>query len=120
MKTKNEEDYPEYEDSQEFIQGDMHRSLDDTTLDGEDMIGLDIKQLKPKKARWILRNNSPLKVKWDLIIMLLATWNCFTIPVNVAYNPIMMQHWMFDITNSLIDILFLIDIAINFRTSFIH
>ena len=63
--------------------------------------------------------------------MLCATWNCFSIPFNVAFEPEVshskdyktlqvMGSWLFIATNSVIDFLFLMDIIINFRTTFIN
>ena len=49
--------------------------------------------------------------------MALATFNCFTIPYSVAYET--QQSIVLDVTNATIDLLFLVDIIINFRTTYI-
>ena len=49
--------------------------------------------------------------------MALATFNCFTIPYNVAYET--QQSIVLNVINGIIDLLFLVDIAINFRTTYI-
>jgi len=61
-------------------------------------------------------------MKWDLIIIFLAIYNCVMIPMNVAFTNTQ------EFTNSLefmllercIDILFGIDIFLNFRTTFVN
>ena len=52
--------------------------------------------------------------------MVLAIWNCFVIPIQVAFKPPFMSSIIFLLLNYIIDFLFFIDIIVNFRTSFIH
>ena len=49
--------------------------------------------------------------------MALATFNCFTIPYNVAYET--QQSTVLNVINATIDLLFFLDILINFRTTYI-
>jgi hypothetical protein len=65
---------------------------------------------------FLFRNNDPIKLRWDFLIMLLAVFNCFTIPVNVAFQPALMNSTGFEILNHLIDFVFFSDILITFRT----
>lgn len=51
--------------------------------------------------------------------MLLAIWNCFTIPVEVAFEPEEFEHPIFLVINSMIDLLFAIDLFIVFRTTYV-
>ena len=52
--------------------------------------------------------------------MILAIWNCFSIPFFVALEPtIADEPSMFGI-NTAIDILFAVDIALNFRTTYFN
>ena len=50
--------------------------------------------------------------------MVLATWNVFSIPFTVAFEP--SDSVLMDVITSLIDFLFLMDIVLNFRTTFIN
>lgn len=52
--------------------------------------------------------------------MLLATYNCFTIPFNEAYQPDIFESFGFQALDAFIDFLFMIDIVINFRISYIN
>lgn len=62
------------------------------------------------------------KIKWDLLIIIFAVYNCLSLPIELAMVPPFMinKQRYFDITNNLIDILFFFDIIIQFRTTFIH
>lgn len=72
-----------------------------------------------KKAKFIFRPNDNFKSKWDLLIMVSAIFNCFTIPFKVAFEPGYMNTSIFNVVNLSIDFIFLIDIGISFRTALI-
>ena len=64
---------------------------------------------------------NPIKIKWDLFIILLAVYNCVSLPIELALVPPFMQdNAMFDRFNNIIDIIFFVDIVINFRTTFVN
>ena len=50
--------------------------------------------------------------------MTLATWNCFSIPFTVAFVPEMGNELSIVIINSIIDFVFVLDVILNFRTSY--
>lgn len=52
--------------------------------------------------------------------MVLAIYNCFSIPLEVSLEPEEMKSTTFDVINFFIDFCFLIDLIINFRTTYIH
>ena len=67
--------------------------------------------------RWFFRANEPRRLRWDLWIMFLATFNCFQVPYNVAFDT---KENIFTYTiNAIIDVFFILDIFINFRTSIV-
>jgi len=59
------------------------------------------------------------KQRWDLLVMICALFNCFTVPFKVAFMPPVMDGAYFITLNLLIDLVFALDILTNFRTSFI-
>jgi Ion transport protein len=63
--------------------------------------------------------NNPYKIRWDLLIMLVSVWNCFSLPVDIAFNPKAFDSAINVIVNHIIDGMFALDILINFRTSII-
>lgn len=52
--------------------------------------------------------------------MIMAVFNCFAIPLQVAFKPQEMSELYFRLINSVIDVCFLIDLLVNFRTTYIH
>lgn len=57
-------------------------------------------------------------MRWDLMVMLIAIWNCISIPFDVAFEPHKGKaNQVFD---TLIDICFFLDIALAFNTSFVN
>lgn len=73
---------------------------------------------KKRKGKCILKHNSQFRLRWDLFIMLLAIYNCISIPFNAAFSPT--YNIYYTIFESMIDVLFGLDVIINFRTSFVH
>ena len=64
---------------------------------------------------------SPMKVKWDLFIILLAIYNCIALPLEVAIiPPFMVENGHLTRSNLFIDLFFLLDVIISFRTSYIN
>ena len=66
----------------------------------------------------MFKPNDSFKSKWDIIVILGAFFNCFSIPFKVAYKPEYMDSTPFFVFNLCIDFVFLIDIFITFRTSY--
>ena len=52
--------------------------------------------------------------------MAAAVFNCFSIPIKVAFNPPSMSTTFFEVFDWIVDFIFLLDIIITFRTSFIN
>ena len=69
-------------------------------------------------SKFMLRQNEPRKTKWDLVIIFLAIYNSFQIPFEIAFNPEKMKSPGFIALNTSIDLVFLMDIIVNFRTTF--
>ena len=67
----------------------------------------------------IIRLSSKLRFRWDILIILLALYNSITIPINIAFDPESLNSVGIAIFESFIDLIFFIDIMINFRTSYI-
>ena len=65
-----------------------------------------------------MKHNSRFRLNWDLFIMLLAIYNCVSIPFNAAFTPD--ANVVYLVFDSAIDFLFAVDIVVNFRTSFVH
>ena len=55
---------------------------------------------------------------WDLFVIALALWNCLYIPFEVAFKP--EKTPVIAISDRIIDVLFFVDIVVNFMTSYVH
>lgn len=53
-------------------------------------------------------------------MIVLAIWNCCFIPFDIAFDPLIADNAGMIVLDYLIDILFVIDIVINFRTTYIN
>jgi CRP-like cAMP-binding protein len=60
----------------------------------------------------------PLRIRWDLLIMLLATVNCFQVPYTIAFTDPDSVNLTSDVIDALINLFFLLDIFINFMTTY--
>ena len=50
----------------------------------------------------------------------MAVFNCFFVPLNVAFEPSSLDNWVFINFQYMTDLVFFIDIFIMFRTTFIN
>lgn len=61
---------------------------------------------------------SQFKTYWDLLIIVLAVWNGFQLPIEFAWPEVFEGKRRFSVSDRLTDLLFIIDIFINFRTQY--
>ena len=60
------------------------------------------------------------RVKWDLLIIILAVYNSIFLPFEIAFRPEYTNYeWVYWFNKS-VDITFFIDILVNFRTTYIN
>lgn len=74
---------------------------------------------KKKISRCMCRHNQKAKMRWDLMIILLALYNCLSIPYEVCYGSSFTDSVGLDVFEYTIDVLFYLDIVINFWTTFV-
>ena len=67
---------------------------------------------------WMIRLNNSKKTNWDIFIIVLAIYNSFQIPFEIAFEPPEMETSKFFIANTIIDLCFAVDILVAFRTTF--
>ena len=66
----------------------------------------------------MISQNDPKKTNWELFVIVLALYNCFFIPFDLSYEPVEFDSIYITLLNTVIDLIFGIDIFISFRTSF--
>jgi len=60
----------------------------------------------------------PYKVKFDLLIIALSCYNAFSIPLQISYEPAFLETRYFFWVDFVINILFAVDILVNFRSAY--
>ena len=71
------------------------------------------------KEKFIIRLTNEWRLRWDLTVMIMATWNCIAIPIEIGMEPDFANNILWIILNHFIDLVFVVDIILTFRTSFI-
>ena len=72
------------------------------------------------RPKYIIRQSSNLRTRWDLFMMGLAVYNSFSIPIMVSFNPPAGELPAVIALDFIIDMIFMADIALIFRTTFYH
>ena len=68
----------------------------------------------------MLRHNSKFRLRWDLIVIFFALYNCVSIPYEVAFESGISNHITITIFDYIIDFCFFLDIVFNFRTTYVN
>jgi CRP-like cAMP-binding protein len=71
-----------------------------------------------KQRKLVIRLADPIRIKWDLFVMLLAAWNCFATPYEIAFKSGWDDSEVYFSANSVIDLIFFFDMIVNFRTTY--
>lgn len=69
--------------------------------------------------RYIVRDTVTGKKVWDIFIISLAIYNCFSIPFILAFRPQYSKNIANEVIENLIDITFFFDLIVNFCTTYI-
>jgi len=56
------------------------------------------------------------KQYWDYFIMVVATYNCFALPIEIAFEPPLLISPAFQAVTGLCDLIFFADMVVVFRT----
>ena len=75
--------------------------------------------LKTKRHCCIFMELGSFKFYWDMLIILLAIFNCFSIPLMLAYQPSIHGTTVWSLINWIITGIFAVDLIINFRTTYV-
>jgi hypothetical protein len=66
----------------------------------------------------MIKVNDTRKTAWDIFIISVAIYNCFSIPLKIAFDPPILESTFAEVTDNIIDLLFIVDIFVAFRTTF--
>jgi hypothetical protein len=73
---------------------------------------------RKQNYKFMVRQNDPRKTLWDFFIIIVAIYNCFSIPFQIAFQPPELETATFEALNNIIDLCFILDIIVAFRTTF--
>ncbi|XP_006814756.1 voltage-gated delayed rectifier potassium channel KCNH1-like [Saccoglossus kowalevskii] len=77
------------------------------------------KQEAPKTPPHIILHYCSFKSIWDWIILVLTFYTAVAVPFNVAFNTKSMEDYAIIVVDGIVDIVFFIDVILNFHTTFV-
>ncbi len=77
------------------------------------------RQETPKTPPHIILHYSGFKTTWDWVILVLTFYTAVMVPYNVAFEGNSMEDVPLLVVDSIVDVIFFIDIVLNFHTTFV-
>ncbi|CAI2376170.1 unnamed protein product [Moneuplotes crassus] len=74
----------------------------------------------PKQYKYIMRESGQVRFYWDLIVISLAVYTSIMTPFFIAFDPSWRENLFFTFFDWIVNIIFMLDIGVNFRTTFIN
>jgi hypothetical protein len=65
----------------------------------------------------MIRGSSSTVLRWDVVIIVLSIYNSLAITLQIAFDPPELNDYLIQIIDALIDLVFLVDIVLTFRTT---
>lgn len=81
---------------------------------------LDRSEIKERTYKYIIRESGETKLYWDISIIVFAIYNSVMTPFNIAFQNDFGENIDSHVIDWIINFIFLIDIFINFRTTFMN
>ena len=66
----------------------------------------------------IIGHLNPYRVKWDLFVILCAIYNSIVLPLQIGFSPAFLKSNFIGKLDLVIDVCFLADIILTFRTTY--
>jgi hypothetical protein len=112
---------PDERDILDNLAGDLFKNENDDksmATDMSEVTELEVTEHRKELPWYTFYHDSRPRMSWDLLIILLALWNCIYIPIDVSFRP--EKSAGITISDAVIDILFAVDIVINFMTTYVN
>lgn len=77
-------------------------------------------EITQENAKWIIRESGTIRFYWDLIVISLAVYTSLVTPFFIAFDPPWGSHISFTFVDWIVNIVFIVDIGVNFRTTHIN
>ena len=65
----------------------------------------------------MIRFNDPVKFWWDVMVLILAIFICYLLPVDLAFKPPFGESIWYKVVEDIIECIFAIDVIVHFDTS---
>jgi len=104
------------EDTDEEWDAFVERKKSTQLAKKESLVGENAEALSRRKC--IIRYNDPIKFYWDVFVIILAVFNCLSIPLTIAFEPEVTQQSWYLIIDFGVDFFFCLDIAVNLSTTY--
>jgi hypothetical protein len=82
------------------------------------LLGLRAPEWIISKKAWLLYPNDNFKIYWDILMAIILLQTCFTTPLQFAFQDEIESFGWFMLFNYSMDILFFVDIIINFNSAY--
>jgi len=73
-----------------------------------------------KRRRCLCGFQENRRVRWDLLIMVLAIFSCIQVPYQIAFLENRDTGTLLYVFNQIVDFIFILDVIISFRTTYIN
>jgi hypothetical protein len=73
--------------------------------------------LKARQVYMMMNFNDLARQRWDMFMIIISVWNAFYIPFLLTFNP--SEIYFLEIVMSIMHLSLLLDVIINFRTSYL-
>jgi hypothetical protein len=74
--------------------------------------------ISSEKHSWILRESGAIRLTWDISVIFFAIYNSIMTPFVIAFNPSWQSDMYIIAIDWIINVFFIVDIGINFRTTY--
>lgn len=71
-----------------------------------------------KKSKWIISETGAVRLVWDMAVIIFAIYNSIMTPFLIAFDPPWSNSLAIVLVDWIINIFFIVDILINFRTTY--
>lgn len=103
-------------DSSMRIDNDSSSNMNNIVIIGDKIITQPY--MRPRK--WVIRERNRCKFYFDILIIIFASFNSFSIPFAIAFKPDSLDHAGYIAANWIINGFFIFDIIISFRTTYMN
>lgn len=114
----SDDDYEFSESSSDSVQEDNFADLDGKQKPTKKPI----KQYKLVEVEFpatLIKAQGKMRLSWDFLIIILSVYQAISIPIAISFEPDEFNNPVFRTFDSLIDLIFLSDIMLRFRTTYI-